>query len=149
MIKSAKRIPVVSIRMVRESSLLYPERTIRKPEDAAKLFRNFIGDYDREVFCLIGLNTKNEPTLLNKVSCGTLNASLVHPRETLKPLILSNSASFICCHNHPSGNPQPSAEDIQLTERLQDAATIIGIDLIDHIILGENTHSSMKEMKLI
>jgi len=146
----AKRIEIISLRMVREkSSMLYPERKIRKPEDAANLFRQFIGDCDRESFCILCLNTKNEPTALHQVSTGTLNASLVHPRETFKLAILANSASIIAAHNHPSGEPTPSPEDVELTERLRDCGTLLGIDLLDHLIIGDGTFVSMKERGLM
>lgn len=145
--KAAKRIEVVSLRMVREkTSLLYPNRVIRSPQDTADLFRQFIGDCDRESFCILCLNTKNEPTAIHQVSCGSLNASIVHPRETFKLAILANSASLVCCHNHPSGQPDPSPEDVELTERLRDSGYLLGIELLDHIILGEGTRFvSMKE----
>ena len=147
--RASKRIEIVSLRMVREkTSLLYPNRTIRKPEDAAELFRQFIGDCDRESFCILCLNTKNEPTALHQVSCGTLNASLVHPRETFKLAILANSASIIACHNHPSGEPTPSSEDIELTKRLKESGALLGIELLDHIILGDGTFASLKERGL-
>lgn len=148
--RAAKRIEIISLRMVREkTSILYPNRTIRTPEDAANLFRQFIGDSDRESFCILCLNTKNEPTALHLVSTGTLNASLVHPRETFKLAILANSASIIAAHNHPSGEPTPSPEDVELTERIRDSGTLLGIDLLDHLILGDSTFVSMKEKGLI
>jgi len=148
--RPAKRIQVVSLRMVRESnSILYPNRKIRTPADAAILFRQFIGDCDRESFCILCLNTKNEPTAIHQVSIGTLNASLVHPREAFKLAILSNSASVIAAHNHPSGEPTPSPEDVELTQRLRDSGTLLGIDLLDHIILGDGTFLSMKEQGLM
>ncbi|WP_339192772.1 JAB domain-containing protein [Paenibacillus sp. FSL W8-1287] len=149
--KAAKRIEVVSLRMVREkTSLLYPNRVIRSPQDTADLFRQFIGDCDRESFCILCLNTKNEPTAIHQVSCGSLNASIVHPRETFKLAILANSASLVCCHNHPSGQPDPSPEDVELTERLRDSGYLLGIELLDHIILGEGTRFvSMKERGLM
>jgi len=146
----AKRVQVVGLRMVRESaSLLYSDRKIQTPTDAANLFRQFIGDFDRECFAIICLNTKNEPTALHQVSTGTLNASLVHPRETFKLAILANSASIIACHNHPSGQPEPSREDVELTERLRDSGCLLGISLLDHIILGNGNFVSMKERGLM
>lgn len=145
----AKRIQIVSLRMVKEKSLLYSTRTIRKPEDAAELFRQFIGDCDRESFCMLTLNTKNEPTALHQVSFGTLNASLVHPRETFKLAILANSASIMVCHNHPSGEPSPSPEDIEITKRLKECGTLLGIELLDHIILGDGQFVSLRERGLV
>ncbi|EFM09539.1 DNA repair protein RadC [Paenibacillus curdlanolyticus YK9] len=147
----AKRIQILSLRMVRESStIFFPNRVIRSPKDAANLFRQFIGDLDREQFCILCLNTKNEPTALHTVSIGTLNASLVHPRETFKLAILANAASIIACHNHPSGQPDPSSEDIAITERLRDSGTLLGIELLDHLVLGDGiTLVSMKERGLM
>ncbi|MGC5776631.1 DNA repair protein RadC [Paenibacillus pabuli] len=147
---SAKRIQVVGLRMVRESSsILYPGRKIRKPQDAADLFRQFLGEYDREVFSILCLNAKNEPTAIHTVSTGTLNASLVHPRETFKLAILANSAAIVACHNHPSGDPNPSSQDVELTERLRDSGCLLGIELLDHIILGNESFISMKEKALM
>ncbi|PWW37876.1 MULTISPECIES: JAB domain-containing protein [Paenibacillus] len=146
----SKRIQVVGLRMVRESSsILYPGRKIRKPQDAADLFRQFLGEYDREVFAILCLNAKNEPTAIHTVSTGTLNASLVHPRETFKLAILANSAAIVACHNHPSGDPNPSPQDIELTERLRDSGCLLGIELLDHIILGNESFISMKEKALM
>lgn len=146
---ASKRIEIVSLRTVREKpSLLYSGRVIRKPEDAADIFRQFIGDLDRESFCILCLNTKNEPTALHQVSCGTLNASLVHPREAYKLAILANSAAIIACHNHPSGEPTQSPEDVELTKRLHESGTLLGIELLDHIILGDGTFTSLKERGL-
>lgn len=146
----AKRIQVLGLRMVREaSSILYPGRKIRKPQDAAELFHQFIGERDRVVFSILCLNTKNEPTAIHTVSTGTLNASLVHPRETFKLAILANSAAIIACHNHPSGEPNPSLQDIELTKRLRDSGCLLGIDLLDHIILGNGNFISMKEKALM
>ena len=129
--------------------MFYAQRKITQPGNAAEIFRQFIGDCDRESFCILCLNTKNEPTALHQVSSGTLNASLVHPRETFKLAILANSASIIACHNHPSGNPSPSQEDVELTERLRDTGALIGIELLDHIVLGDGTYVSMKERGLM
>jgi DNA repair protein RadC len=146
----AKRIQVLSLRMVKESStIFYPNRIIRSPKDAADLFHRLIGENDREQFCILCLNTKNEPTALHTVSIGTLNASLVHPRETFKLAILANAAAIIACHNHPSGEPTPSPEDVELTERLRDSGTLLGIDLLDHLVLGEASFISMKERGLM
>ncbi|THF74123.1 JAB domain-containing protein [Cohnella fermenti] len=147
---AAKKIEFLSLRMVRERpSILYPQRKIHSPRQAAEIFRQFIGDCDRETFCILCLNTKNEPTALHQVSSGSLNASLVHPRETFKLAILANSASIIACHNHPSGEPQPSPEDIELTERLRDSGTLLGIELLDHLVLGDGNFVSLKERGLM
>lgn len=100
----AKRVDVVRLKMVKESSILYKNRVIRSPEDSYRLFKEFLGNVDREYFVVICLDTKNQPTAINVCHIGSLNASLVHPREVMKPAILSNAASILVGHNHPSGN---------------------------------------------
>ena len=142
---SAKRVNIVSVKLVKESSMLYKQRKVRSPQDSCKLFQEYLGDLDREHFVVMCLDTKNQPTNITTVHVGSLNASIVHPREVLKTAILSNSASIICCHPHPSGDPTPSPEDIEVTKRLVEAGKIIGIELLDHIILGDDKFISLKE----
>jgi DNA repair protein RadC len=143
--QSAKRVNIVSLKMVKESSLLYKDRQIKSPEDANKLFRQFLAEADREYFVVICLDTKNQPTAINICHMGSLNSSIVHPREVMKPAILSNSASIIVVHNHPSGQCEPSREDIDVTQRLVEAGRVIGIDLLDHLIVGPEKYFSLKE----
>jgi len=111
---------------------LYAGRRIRGPEDAAHLVRQFLADADREVFLAVCLNTKNEPTAISTVSVGTLNSSVVHPRELFKFAILSSAAGVILAHNHPSGDVEPSDEDCQVTGRLVEAGKLLGIEVLDH-----------------
>ena len=145
----AKRINVVSIKMVRESSILYDIRRIQAPKDAVELGKRFLEESDREQLLVCCLDAKNQPTAINVVSVGNLNSSIVHPREVFKPAILSNSASIILFHNHPSGDPTPSKEDTNITERLKESGKILGIELIDHIIIGDNSYCSLKEKGII
>lgn len=149
MSERTKRIDIVSIQMVKESSLRYQYRKILKPDDVRPLVTEFIGNKDREHFGVICLDTKNQPTNIMTVSIGTLNSSMVHPREVFKSAILSNSASIIAFHNHPSGNPEPSGTDLEITKRLVEAGSIIGINLIDHVIVADDQFLSMKEKMLI
>ena len=102
-------------------------------------------DLDREQFIIACLNTKNEPTNISIVSVGTLNKAIVHPREVFKTAILSNAANVIAFHNHPSGDTEPSQQDIQLTNRLYEAGELLGIKLLDHLIIGDGTFTSLKE----
>ncbi|MGG3859914.1 DNA repair protein RadC [Metabacillus fastidiosus] len=143
--QSAKRVNIVSVKLVKESSLLYKDRCIRSPEDGYQLLKQFLGEVDREHFIIVCLDTKNQPTAINICHIGSLNASIVHPRECFKPAILSNAASILVGHNHPSGQAAPSREDIEVTKRLVEAGKIMGIDLIDHIILGDDQFVSLKE----
>ncbi len=147
---AAKRVDIVSIKMVKEASFLYEERQITSPRLAVELLNNFYDDCDREKFIVLCLNTKNEPTVINVVSIGSLNAAIVHPREIFKIACLANSASIIICHNHPSGDPTPSKEDLAITKRLVEAGQILGIEIKDHVILGEGDNFiSFKEKGLI
>lgn len=141
----AKRINIVSIKMVKESSFLYQTRQILSPKDAYEMIKEQLEGLDREQFIIACLNTKNEPTNISVVSVGTLNKAIVHPREVFKTAILSNAASIMAFHNHPSGETTPSQQDIQLTNRLYEAGELIGIKLLDHLIIGDGTFTSLKE----
>ena len=132
----AKRINIVSIKMVKESSFLYQTRTISSPKDAYEMIKERLEDSDREQFIIACLNTKNEPTNISVVSVGTLNKAIVHPREVFKTAILSNAEIIVAFHNHPSGETTPSQQDIQLTNRLYEAGELLGIKLLDHLIIG-------------
>ena len=141
----AKRINIVSIKMVKESSFLYQTRQILSPNDAYEMIREQLEGLDREQFIIACLNTKNEPTNISVVSVGSLNKAIVHPREVFKTAILSNAASIMAFHNHPSGEITPSQQDIQLTNRLYEAGELLGIKLLDHLIIGDGTFTSLKE----
>ncbi len=141
----AKRINIVSIKMVKESSFLYQTRTISSPNDAYEMIRERLEGLDREQFIIACLNTKNEPTNISVVSVGSLNKAIVHPREVFKTAILSNAASIVAFHNHPSGDTVPSQQDIQLTNRLYEAGELLGIKLLDHLIIGDGIFTSLKE----
>lgn len=132
--------------MTKERNVYYENKKVRSPQDSAEIFRNFIGNADREMFVVMCLNTKNEVTSLTVAHIGSLNASVVHPREVFKTAILSNSFAIAVCHNHPSGNPTPSPEDISVTQRLVQAGQIIGIEVLDHIVLGDDKHVSLAEL---
>lgn len=145
---SPKRVQIVEVKLVREKSLVYKERKIRSPQDAYYLMLEYLGDNDREHFVVLCLDTKNQPTSIQTVHIGSLNASIVHPREVLKSAILSNAASILVGHNHPSDICDPSPEDIEVTKRLKAAGDVIGIDLLDHIIIGSSGFKSLKEAGL-
>ena len=141
----AKRINIVSIKMIKEASFLYQTRTISSPKDAYEMIKEQLEGLDREQFIIACLNTKNEPTNITVVSVGSLNKAIVHPREVFKTAILSNAASIMAFHNHPSGETTPSQQDIQLTNRLVGAGELLGIKLLDHLIIGDGTFTSLKE----
>ena len=134
-------LPIYRVTLVRESRLPHAQPQIRSSRDAAIIFRQHLGAVDREHFMVAMLDQKNKVIGINTVSIGSLTASVVHPREVMKPAILSNAASLLCCHNHPSGAPQPSQEDRALTRRLVDAGQLLGINVLDHIILGDGSEA--------
>lgn len=112
----------------------------------AEVARHFIGRDDREVFLVITLNVKNNVNSVHRCHVGSLDNSIVHPREVYKTAILSNSARIIVAHQHPSGDLTPSNADIQVTQRLQIAGDILGIELLDHIIVNmKGDYYSMRE----
>ena len=141
----AKRINIVSIKMVKESSFLYRTRQILSPNDAYEMIKEQLEGLDREQFIIACLNTKNEPTNITVVSVGSINKAIVHPREVFKTAILSNAASIMAFHNHPSGDTTPSDQDIKLTHRLVEAGELLGIKLLDHLIIGDGSFTSLKE----
>lgn len=146
----AKRIELVTLKMVRESSMLYDQRKISSPLDAQLLVRSLLEDADREMFVTVCLDTKHQPTHISVTSVGSLNSSITHPREIFKTCILSNAAALICAHNHPSGDPTPSQEDIDITKRLVSAGKILGVELLDHIIIGSGSrYTSLREQGVI
>lgn len=122
---------------------------ITSPKELADLLMGEMNDLTQEVLKVILLNTKNVIIGTKDVFKGSLNASVVHPREIFKQAINKNSASIIICHNHPSGDPTPSKEDVNITLRIKECGNIIGIQLIDHIIIGNNKFVSLKEQGLI
>jgi len=125
----------VSVRLEKERPLL-SNKPIVRPEDAILLVKDLLDDYDREVMCLVNLQTDGKPINMSIASIGTINASLVSPRELFKAAILSNAAAMILIHNHPSGRIQPSREDHLVTKRMQELCDIMEIPLWDHIIIG-------------
>lgn len=143
--QSAKRVNIVSVRLVKESSMLYKQRKVRNPQDSYELFQDYLLDMDREHVVVLCLDTKNQPTNISVCHIGSLNASIVHPREVMKTAVLSNAATIIVAHNHPSGICDPSREDIAITERLVEAGDVMGIPLLDHLIIGDGTYISLKE----
>ena len=134
--------------LVRESTAKR-EVTITKPADVFNLVKNELGSSDREMFLSILLTTRNTVIGIETISIGTLTCSLVTPRELFKSAILANACSVIITHNHPSGDTEPSEEDINITKKLCEAGKLLNIELLDHIIIGKNNFSSFKEKGLI
>ena len=144
----AKIMTKYRLELVKEESHKYEVETrISCPKDVYEILTKVcrIQYNAEEVFILITLNTKNIVTGYFEVHRGTINTSLVHPREVFKRALLNNASNIMVAHNHPSGDPNPSKEDIQITERLKEAGNLLGINLLDHIIVGEDKYISLKE----
>jgi len=118
---------------------------IRSPEDGAEYVMEEMRSLNQEHLVALFLNTKNQVIHRQTIFIGSLNASIVHPREIYREAVKRSAASVVCAHNHPSGDPSPSQEDIHVTRRLVEAGKIMGIELLDHIVIGNNTFISLKE----
>lgn len=125
------------------------EVKITCPSDLANVVMNEMNSLKQEVLKVVFLNTKNVIIGSKDVFKGSLNNSIVHPREIFKPAINKSSASIIICHNHPSGDPTPSQEDINITLRIKECGNILGIKLLDHIVIGNNKFISLKDKRLM
>ncbi|PZX07086.1 DNA replication and repair protein RadC [Psychrobacillus insolitus] len=119
--------------------------TIRSPQDAASYLMPDMTSLKQEHFVVLFLNVKNQVLHKQTIFIGSLNASIVHPREIFREAVKRSAASIICAHNHPSGNPSPSSEDIDVTKRLIESGLIMGIELLDHVIIGDHKFISLKE----
>ncbi|CAG7644926.1 hypothetical protein PAESOLCIP111_04847 [Paenibacillus solanacearum] len=122
---------------------------IRSPKDAFDILEPELRYSTKEHFICLFLNTKNRVLHHEIVSIGSLNAAIVHPREVFRAAIQRCSASIICAHNHPSGDSTPSPEDISLTKRLVSVGELVGIEVLDHIIIGSGNFVSLKEQGLM
>ena len=127
----------------------FSDKKITSPQDVAEMFIPLLKDDLKEKFILICLNSANKIIKHEIISIGNLNSSIVHPREIFKAAIENSSASVILMHNHPSGNPEPSSEDISITKKLVEAGKMLDIPVFDHIILAGNNYTSFVEKRLI
>ena len=123
-------------------------KRVRSPEDVAWLMIPEMRGLDREHFKVLLLDTRNGILKIVTAAIGSLNAALVHPREIFKAAVMASAAGIIIVHNHPTGNPEPSREDKELTERFNRCGDLMGIDLIDHIIVGDDSFVSLRERGL-
>ena len=138
-------VKLIQVGLIRDADQPKDREGITCPADVTSLL-SCISNSDREQFVCIHLNARNQACALEIVSTGSLNASLVHPREVFKAAILNNAASVILAHNHPSSDLTPSREDIELTRRMLEAGELLGIEVLDHVIVTpEGTFLSMKE----
>lgn len=131
------------------ASVGHSRPTIRSPQDAADLVMPELRDEPQEHFKGIFLNSKNEVLKIRTITIGSLDASMITPRELFRDAISTNSASVIIAHNHPSGDPTPSQEDISVSKRLSEAGKVVGIEVLDHLVIGEGRWASLKERGLM
>ena len=117
---------------------------VKTPEDVAGLVRSRLKGKKKEYFLALLLDTRNQLIRVAEISVGSLDSSVVHPREVFKEAVLASAASVIFVHNHPSGDPEASEDDIKLSKRLAEAGELMGIDVLDHIIIGDKKYLSLK-----
>ncbi len=140
------RIPVYRVALVRDGSQRVSNKQIGTPRDAHDILRPFIGaGADREHLVVLTLDTKNKAIGINTVSIGDLNSAIATPREVFKLAVLQNACSLIVAHNHPSGSIEPSEEDLAISRRLDAAGKVMGIDVLDHMVIGEQGFASLRE----
>ena len=144
-------VPVYGVFLRRSDVLSTKERpVIRRPADVAAVVWEYLKEADREHFVVLFLDTKNRVTGIHTVSIGIIDSTLVHPREVFKAAILSGAAGIILAHNHPSGDPTPSAEDRRITQRLVEGGQLLGIEVMDHVVVGDKDRwVSFKEKGLL
>lgn len=133
------KLEVVSVRLVKDAPL-FSDHQLTSPKDAVKVVGDFLCEMDREVLCVINLKSDGTPINCNIVSIGAVNQTLAEPRELFKASILSNAAQMLMMHNHPSGSLEPSRQDVMMTNRILDLSELIGIRLVDHIIVGNDSN---------
>lgn len=144
-----KYISLVSLKVVREKEISYDPISIKDPYTAIKAVKQIIGEADREYFLVLSLDTQNRINAIEICSIGSLSGSLVHPREVFKHAILANVSRIMLVHNHPSGEIQPSLEDVTVTHKLKAAGELLGIKVIDHLILGTDDFFSFAKEGMI
>ena len=144
------RLPLYSTRLVRETEFTYPTRfQVTEPSEVATILHDYFSDKDREEFLIVLLDTAHTVTGLSQISVGGLSSSVVEPRQIFKTAMLANAAAIILAHQHPSGNPEPSQEDIKITRQLTEAGEIMGIPVHDHLIITESDFTSLAERGVI
>lgn len=143
------RIPRYQVTLIRDGSIAYSYPRFTNSRDIFAEFREQFLSLDREHFFVLTLDSKNKLIGMHDISTGSINSSIVHPREVLKPVILSNAAAVIFIHNHPSGDPIPSKEDRDCTDRLVKCFNIFGIRVLDHIVIGETDYFSFADSGML
>lgn len=143
--KAAQIAAVFELARKLESFTDEPKRKIRSPADVYSILYPKMREQKRERLVALLLDTKNQVLREEVISIGSLNANIVHPREVFKAALMESCASVILSHNHPSGDPTPSREDIAVTEKLVEGGKLLGIDVLDHVVIGEGRYVSLKD----
>jgi DNA repair protein RadC len=139
--RSWRRVRLSLVRERAEHAYSHP-RAVRHGGDVAALLHEFLGDDPRERFAVVYLDTRHRPIAVHEAHVGTCDSTQVHPREVFGPALSLAATSIVVAHNHPSGDPTPSAEDRLVTDRLRDAGTLLGIQLLDHLVIGSARYYS-------
>lgn len=136
-----RAIPIVEVSLKHKEDLFFEDVKVDSMAIAAEVFEKYLGIPDREHFVLLALDNDNNPLHIETVAIGTLTGALVSPREVMKSVLLANAATIYVCHNHPSGSPIPSPDDIAVSHRLRDACNMFGIRFREHIILTRHGYT--------
>ena len=144
------KIDIVKIQMVRDGTIEYGKKPIKNPQDLVELGLKFLKNADREMFLLVCLNTKNFVNCIHLIAIGTLDRAVISGREVMKTALLANAASVAFIHNHPSGDVQPSPEDVHLTKTLASCSDLFDIRVLDHVIVADDgKYQSFVEKQLL
>lgn len=144
-----KSIPVVSLKLVRETSLNTDVERLENPKDVHKLIKDVFGNASVENLYVVYLDLKNQPTSISCIAKGTEYGVIFNPKEMLKIALLSNASRMILAHNHPSGDLTPSYDDIEATYRIMTASELLGIQVLDHLIISADEYISMNQEEII
>ena len=142
---SGHRMGIIHLEMVREERSLYGMEQFKNASEAVETIRPLFEKADREMMVVMSLDAKNTPIAVEVVAVGGIDSCVIDVRNIFKHAVISNASNIICFHNHPSGIPEPSEDDKAITRRIKEAGILLGIPLIDHIIIGDDTYYSLEE----
>jgi DNA repair protein RadC len=147
--RSVKSLAVVRLQIIKEEVEYYGVKKVNGPGDVAEVVRRFIGNADREMFIALHLAADSRINSVHVISIGSLNQSVVHPRECFKAALLSNAMAVVFAHNHPSGSLKPSAYDKQITAVLKQCGDLLNVKVLDHLIINDKEYFSFSENKML
>ena len=148
--KPGKRVSIVRMQMVKEGSFIYRPREFKNPNDVVEMMHHYFDTSDREIVGVLSLDGHSRPIAFEIIAIGTVNSCMLCPRDIFKHALLSNAVNLILLHNHPSGVPTASKEDVLVTKRIKEVGKLMGIELLDHIIIGaDKEFTSLKEQGIV